>query len=70
MRWLTQQPKERERCAWRCQAKSEDQKRQHKEEWERMCARIAALEAELVVCGRPSLKHIRLQARARPEGPK
>ena len=47
-----------ERCAQRHQSKSKDQMRQYKEEWERLCARVAALEAELVSCGRPPLKQI------------
>ena len=48
----------RNRCAQRQQAESEDQMRQHKEEWERLCARVAALDAELVACGRPPLNPI------------
>ena len=48
----------RERCAPRCQAKSEDQAIQHKKECERLHARVTALEAELVTCWRPPLKPI------------
>ena len=46
----------REIRAWRYQAKSEDEVRWHKEEWVRLQARVAALEAELMACGRPPLK--------------
>ena len=41
----------RERHVQRHQTKSEDQAGWHKVEWERLCARIAALEAKLVVLG-------------------
>ena len=44
---------QRERCAWHCQAASEDQARQHKKDQEGLHARIAALELELVACRRP-----------------
>ena len=45
-------------CAQRCKAKSDDQAWWYNEEWERLCAGVAALEAELVACGSPPLKPI------------
>ena len=47
---------QRERHAKRCQAKLEDQARQHKKEQERLQARVAALEYELEACKRPPSK--------------
>ena len=48
----------RERHGRMCQTESEYQVRWHKEEWERLHARVAAVEAQLVACGRSPLKPI------------
>ena len=52
------------------QAKLEDQVRQHKNEQERLYARIAALESELVGCRRSSSKKKEIKMQMMQSHPK